>query len=848
MNIVSARAGLFLLIRRAPAKAPLRAVAAAFFLLGVLGFFIPGGAAAQSEPRITGVSPEPVIGSLTQRWIEVRGEGFAEGFSVQLKTEVVEAHIDDRSRLDYISPERVRVAANFGTEAARWAVHVINPDGGRSNAHEFQVAAPAPQIELIRPREQVAGGGRFFLTVYDGTLTTHSVVRWNGKSLPTTALKYGDNPNALTYGLKARVPASAIAATGRNEVRVYTPPPGGGLSPPVTFLVKPRAFYRTTWFYLLLVAGLALFGTGLSWYRTRAEREKMLERQEKVLREKVEVRTRRLEREKEKTKAQARKLRALDEAKNRFFNNLSHEFRTPLTLIQGPIQDVLGSAGEVLSVKERRALERAGRSTHDLQRLVDQLLDLARLEAGRMALQPLRGDLAAFTREVVRSLMPLAERRGVALTHEAPPGRLMLDFDAGKLRAVLENLLANALKFTPPEGAVVVTVAPAEGQALIRVQDDGPGLPPEALEHVFDRFYQVDSSATRAHGGTGIGLSLARELVELHGGTIHAENEPDGGAAFVVRLPRAPSALPEEGGDGAGPPTPAEPPAAAEQSGDAEPAAATHSAPTNGASMSDEARIGEAPTVLVVEDNADVRAHVRAGLAPDYRVEEARDGAEALARVRAARPDLVLSDIMMPVMDGAALCRILKADDALSDLPVILLTARAGEAERVKGLHLGADDYVEKPFSMDELKARIENLIAGRHVLRERFGREVVMQPTGIRVTDEEEAFYERARAVVEAHVGDEQFTVGLFADEMEVTRSTLNRRLKAATGLTPARFVQHLRLERAAQILRQDPGRHVYAVASAVGYGSADHFAKLFHERFGVPPSAYPPGGEDGA
>ncbi len=245
--------------------------------------------------------------------------------------------------------------------------------------------------------------------------------------------------------------------------------------------------------------------------------------------------------------------------------------------------------------------------------------------------------------------------------------------------------------------------------------------------------------------------------------------------------------------------------------------------------------------MLIVEDNAEVRAYLRRHLGGGYRLEEARDGVEALEKIRAERPDLVVSDVMMPRMDGAALCRILKADDELSDLPVILLTARAGETERVKGLRLGADDYVEKPFSMLELKARIRNLIASRCALRERYRREVVMQPTGVTVSSEDEAFYEQARAVVERHMQHSNFDVEFFASEMQMSRSHLTRRLKAVTGLTPARFVQEMRLQRAAQLLRQNAGRHVYEVAEAVGYGNAAHFSKLFCERFGTPPSAYP-------
>ena len=246
------------------------------------------------------------------------------------------------------------------------------------------------------------------------------------------------------------------------------------------------------------------------------------------------------------------------------------------------------------------------------------------------------------------------------------------------------------------------------------------------------------------------------------------------------------------------------------------------------------------PVVLVVEDNPDVRAYLRDHLRARYAVRVARDGDEGLQKARAQPPDLIISDVMMPMVDGVGLCRAVRADDSLSDIPVILLTARAGETERVCGLEAGADDYVEKPFEIGEVLARIDNLIENRRRLRARYSREIVVSPTDVVMAAEDETFYEKVHHVVEEHIADNTFGVSQLAQEMNMSTSTLSRKLKGTTGLTPAVFVRRMRLERAAQLLRADADLHVYRVADGVGYRDAGHFARLFREHFGVAPSAY--------
>ena len=559
-----------------------------------------------------------------------------------------------------------------------------------------------------------------------------------------------------------------------------------------------------------------------------------LEDYSRTLEQKVEARTRELQTEKEKTEAQARRLRELDQLKSRFFANVSHEFRTPLTLIAGPLE-----AGLPDDPAERRQQEHLMlRSTRRLLRLVNQLLDLAKLERGKLALDVRTHDLVPFLRGVVEAFTPLAERHRVTLTYRPAPPALSVAFDAEKLEQVVGNLLSNALKFTPEGGKVCLAVRRAthEGApvAEIVVKDTGPGIAKEDLKRIFDRFEQVDGSVTRAHEGAGIGLALAWELVELHGGTISVESEPGFGSTFTVRLP-APALTadvwPEEvKGDGAAPTEAVLLEAAA--IGESPPVLApSGEAPTD----------ADAPLVLLVEDSAEVRAFLRRHLAPTYRLLEAADGAQALALAHRHHPDLILSDVMMPGMDGLTLCRALKADERLRAIPIVLLTAKAADADAVEGYGCGADAYVTKPFAMDVLQARLAALIAARHRLRDQYARTLRLAPADIEVPAAEEAFLTGVLAAAEAHLGASTFGVDALAEAVGLSRRQLERRLKETLEETPAALLRRLRMERAAQLLEAG-AMTVQEVAAAVGYRSASHFARAFREHFGHLPTEHPP------
>ncbi|GIV60200.1 MAG: hybrid sensor histidine kinase/response regulator [Rhodothermaceae bacterium] len=603
-----------------------------------------------------------------------------------------------------------------------------------------------------------------------------------------------------------------------------------------------RAAWHESWWFRGLLAMLL----GLIVALTAGYRKKLLEARR--LNVHLDERARALREEQERTEVQARqladqaeRLQEMDRLKRRFFANLSHEFRTPLTLIRGPVDDLLAGRLGPLDERVKAQLRVVSRNTRNLERLIAQLLDLARLEAGSLTLSARRGDLARFAEEVVAGCAPLAERRDVRLSFRAAVTPLTADFDPDKLEKVLVNLLSNAIKFTPAGGKVQVDVEGDDAQVLLRVRDTGIGIPADELPRVFDRFHQVAEPSRQPHEGVGIGLSLVKELVELHGGEVLVESTAGFGSTFTVRLPRRQPGVCEDGEE----PHPSldeEPlvPAYAVEEETMPPGAGDGGAvPESEVAKREDAVAGERPVVLLVEDNPDVRAYLRRHLASAYRVEEAGDGYAALEAVQAQRPDLILCDVMMPGMDGYALCRRFKADDRFRDIPVILLTARAEEADAVEGLDAGADDYVRKPFEVGELLRRVHHLIARRRDLQARYRRELVIRPTDVVVASEEEQFIARAREVVERYLDEPGFTVDRFAEEMNLSRSQLNRRLSAATGLSAAALVRHLRLERAAQLLGGNGGR-VSEVARAVGFNDVDHFSRLFKAHFGVSPSEY--------
>jgi signal transduction histidine kinase/DNA-binding response OmpR family regulator len=526
-------------------------------------------------------------------------------------------------------------------------------------------------------------------------------------------------------------------------------------------------------------------------------------------------------------------LESRNRRKDEFLANLTHEFRTPLTLILGPIRQLLDGQHEALPQPVREQLHLMKRNAVRLKRLTEQILDLARLDAGRLSLEQRRADLAALVRETARSFTPLAERQDVTLTvHAGDP--LQASFDPLQLEKVVGNLISNALKFTPEGGRVAVRLesAPTKKEARILVEDTGIGLSEEEKEHVFDRFYQVDGSATRRQEGMGIGLALCSELVEQHGGSLRVESEQGRGSTFSVHLPNENEENRSEKTNGSA--KKKERPGAEDDHLAPVETRVTASETVEVTSDAPPPSVDD-PGVLVIDDHADLRTYVRAILTPGYRVLEAADGKEGLQTARRELPDCIVADVMMPGLDGFELSRRLKDDAMTAGIPLLMLTARADVDDEVEGLLHGADDYLRKPFEAEVLRARIGALLDQRRRLREQ------LTPDDGNSCDISEApsFAQAVHDCVRAHLQDPAFDVQALADELGLGRRQLTRRLNEKAGTTPARLIRRRRLQRAAQLLKEDGGT-VTEVAYAVGFESLSHFSTSFKEHFGAPPSRH--------
>ena len=534
------------------------------------------------------------------------------------------------------------------------------------------------------------------------------------------------------------------------------------------------------------------------------------------------ARTRDLEIEKQKTEDQARRLLELDRAKSRFFANISHEFRTPLTLIIGPLQDTIQGMHDESPTDRNRQLNVVMRNARKLLRLINELLDLSRLESGRLELDLQPVEVVGLIREIKGSFAAAAERRGLTLVFSSNRPVVHCLLDAGKVEKIVSNLLGNAIKFTPAGGKIGVTVNrvadPPPGHVLVTIEDTGCGIPPEHLDRVFDRFEQVESSSDRPFQGSGIGLALARELTELHGGSIEVESRVNFGTTFTVRLPFEEVIEPSNGRNhesaGVGPR-----PDGVEASGVSTPASTDR--------------------ILIVEDNAEVRAYLRKHLEAKYSVLEAENGVEGLEIAKSSSPDLILTDVMMPVMDGYRMVDALRSDEATLHVPVMMLTARADEGEAARALQSGADDYLAKPFAVDELLARISSLIERQRKMRERFSGELVISGTDIVIDSADSAFLEQVRDAVDAHLSDPEFGTDWLADEVALSRRQLERRLASILGESPAALIRRLRLERASQLLRARAGS-VSEIAYSVGFSSAAYFTRAFRKHFGESPTTH--------
>lgn len=524
---------------------------------------------------------------------------------------------------------------------------------------------------------------------------------------------------------------------------------------------------------------------------------------------------------------QGRIFMELDTLKSHFFANISHEFRTPLTLLLGPLEKRLAIATEAGDKKELTIMHR---NASRLLALVNQLLDLSRLEAGTLRLKGHHQSLREFISFIASQFSSMADSKSITFQVQTDQP-VSLFFDPDKLEKIITNLLSNAFKFTPTGGTITLTITqhePAErfknGYAEITVDDSGPGIEAEHLGKIFDRFYQADTSSTRNYEGSGIGLALTQELVRLHQGSITVTSTPGKGTCFIVRLPLGTAHL--KASDIEYTETKVHPFTLSNE-------------PVEVVEHEREAEESSHPSVLIVEDNADLRFYLQDNLKNSYEIHEAANGEEGMAVAMEIIPDLILSDLMMPKMDGLQLCQKLKSSEKTSHIPIILLTAKADIETKLEGLHIGADDYMAKPFDARELQARIHNLIEGRKQLQLKFSQQFNLSPSEIKVESIEDHFLKKVKSTIEARMGDSTLGVDGLANEVAMSTIQLYRKLKALTGHTPNELIRNLRIERAASLLRQHAG-NVSEVAYQVGFNNMSYFAKCFREKFNKLPSEF--------
>ncbi|GAB5409179.1 MAG: two-component regulator propeller domain-containing protein [Balneolaceae bacterium] len=575
-------------------------------------------------------------------------------------------------------------------------------------------------------------------------------------------------------------------------------------------------FYETQLFYFLLF--LLIVGIGVFAYRKRLQ---VLKNREVELEYLVGEQTTQL-------KDQAERLLQLDDAKSTFFTNVSHEFRTPLSLTIAPLEDLKKRALKASNEEDIEQIDMALRNSKRLLKLVNQILDISKLESGSVDIEVRKVDISEVIKQLCLAFTGLAERKKIHLVCESKPDKVWIYMDVDMIEKVCVNLLANAFKFTPDGGAIHVEMKEHEEIVEICIKDSGYGISEQDIAHVFDRFYQTNESKKGNEAGTGIGLALTKELVELHGGTIKAESTASAGAVFTVTLRKGKDHFTEN------------------QVSDTE-----YTVPSEDKFIDINNRLGEKNTIinpqeienttlLIIDDNEDIRNYLSSHLSKRYRILEAENGVEGLEKAKRELPDIVICDVMMPKMDGFTFCKELKSSEETSFIPVILLTAKALQTDKLEGLGMGADDYLVKPFDIEEVKLRAHNIIESRKTLKGRFsddGYSIAVSHS--KVTSSDQQLLEKITQSLEHGFSDENYSVEQLSSDVAMTRGTLYKKLKKISGISPSHVIREFRLTKSKQLLFQKAGS-VSEIAYSSGFKSVSVFSTAFKNEFGQSPSEF--------
>jgi len=650
----------------------------------------------------------------------------------------------------------------------------------------------------------IIAANRFQLDSHDNTFT-----------IQFSTLTY-DNPEHITYLYSINGESFNRLQPGVNEITFTHLPPGtyrfrvkaernNLTTPEKEFTVIVHSpWYRSGWAYCLY---LVIFGV-LVWQlflNHRRREQNRLRLQEHIHAEEM------------------------SDAKLRFFMNISHEIRTPMTLIITPLLSLIKNEEDP---QRKGVYETIKRNAERILNLINQMMDLRKIDKGQMQMRMTEIDLIAFVKEIYDLFEHQSHTKRITLTYEHDTDILPVWIDRRNFDKVIMNILSNAFKFTSAGGNIGIRVTHDDTSATIAISDDGEQIPEDKLDKIFERFYQTASTVNDRNVGTGIGLDLTRSLVELHHGTIEARNL-EKGCVFIVTIPLGNSHLkPDE--------------MILEQEEESQSATGLVNAeveemlhPEGEATLL--ATGNHRLTMVIAEDDEEIREYLESELSQNYDVRGCENGRDALAEILRSKPDIIISDVMMPEMDGNTLCSKLKSNPSTNHIPVILLTAKNRDEDKLEGLETGADAYIVKPFNMDILRRTIINLLNSHRLLRLKYGRndELEEQVEEIKMKSPDEKLLERVMLTINKHLDDSDLSVDVVADEVGISRVHLHRKMKELTGQTPHDFIRNIRLKQAANLLANQ-GMNVTEVMYACGFSNSASFSTVFKKFYGMSPRDY--------
>lgn len=585
------------------------------------------------------------------------------------------------------------------------------------------------------------------------------------------------------------------------------------------FTVLPPWYGSWLAYFLYVLALITLVWMIIRW------RSKELQKKNALLEETISERTEEIQHKNEILNHQTEQLVELNDAKTRLYSNISHEFRTPLTVILGMTDTLKTNYENKVEESPEKPLEMIRRNGKNLLHLVNELLDLAKVESGSMQLELVQTDVVPFIKYYSESFHSLAESKSINLTVYSEIDSVEMDIDVNKLASIISNLLSNAIKFTSAQGKIIVhlnTVKQVNGRALsIKVQDNGRGLAEKDIAHLFDRFYQAPNASSEQQLGTGIGLSLTKEFVDLMQGDITVESSLDKGSTFTVTIPITNNA------------------SKVKEAQSSTTVSSIVLPPVHKKELSLEENSSTLPLVLIIEDNIDVAQYLEVCLREKYQTIHAKDGSIGIQMAYDNIPDIIISDVMMPNKNGYEVCSTLKADERTDHIPIILLTAKVSEEDRLTGLTHGADAYLAKPFNKEELFTRLDQLILVRKKLINKLEQNGFSSVLSEKVENPQTKFVQQVIKIVLTHLDNVNFGPTVLAEEMHLSESQIYRKLKSITDKSTAVFIRSVRLQKAKELI-QTSNKTISEIAYEVGFNDPSWFSRAFKEEFGAPPSDY--------